>query len=408
MTCRRAATLAQALLLICAMSFQDAQRTLEGLLSPLTLEEFLDQTLIGGFRRIAASSGRTELLGPNPRELLLRAHHLAPYLSFHSENPAGPPPSLQRVTDERGFRQRVAELHARNYSVRFPQLRPLSAPLDHVARALEMMLHQPVTASAFWSLSGLRAPVHNDDHDLLVVQILGSKRWYVSNKRSDLGNAWAQIPTGLPELGAHEVLDLQPGDLLYLPRRTVHTVDSLTESLHLALGFTPLTAREAILAALDHLSDLDQALRTTVGGRLAFQLKGEGFERLGPALQDGLARLLVALRTPGFLTAAMQRRSARVIAGLPALPAPPQPPMIGLDTVLTQTECAFCQVTFNGQSIDVSYPGGHLYLHRGALDAVLYMVNTPSFRLRDARGGLADDVLVALASALVKIGYLRP
>jgi hypothetical protein len=391
------------------MMFQDAQRTLEGFLSPLSLDEFLDRTLVGGFGRIGtgAIAARTELLGPHPTELLLRAQHLAATLTYHSANPAGPPPSLKAVADEADFRSRIAQLHARNYSVRFPTLRPLSAPLESIARALEILLHQPVSASAFWSLSGLHAPVHCDDHDLLVVQLRGTKRWYISRKPSELGNTWAQMPSGPPELGSHETVDMQPGDLLYLPRGTFHSVDSSAESLHVAIGFTPLTAREAILATLDHLSDLDQTLRTTIGGRLAFQLKGKGFEELRPPVLDGLARLVAAVRTPGFLAAALQRRSARTVATLAALPTPRLSPAIDLDSVLAHTDTAFCHLTFNSEHIDLSYPGGHVYVHRGAMDGVLYIANTPRFTPRDIPGGLADDVRLALVRKLVEVGYLK-
>ena len=109
------------------MLFPEAQRTLQQLLAPLTLDEFLDQTLSGGFQRIdgAGATERLALLGPDPRAVLAGAFHLAPKLTFHSANPAGPAPSLEGVTDAAGFRARIDEFHARNYSVRFPELRPL-------------------------------------------------------------------------------------------------------------------------------------------------------------------------------------------------------------------------------------------------------------------------------------------
>lgn len=133
----------------------------------------------------------------------------------------------------------------------------------------------------------------------------------LQDARRLLGDTWPQFPSGAPELGPHQTLDLHPGGMLYLPRDTFHTVDSSTESLHLSIGFTPLAVREAVLAALDHLSDLDPMVRATVGGRLVFQLLGSGFEKLAPPVVAGASRLLAALNTPGFLSAAPQRRSAR-------------------------------------------------------------------------------------------------
>ena len=391
------------------MLFPEAQRTLQQLLAPLTLDEFLDRTLSGGLRRIdgAGAAERMALLGPDPRAVLIGAFHLAPKLTFHSANPSGPPPSLEGVADAADFRARIGQFHSRNYSVRFPELRPLWPQLDRLARALELLLHQPVTTSAFWSCGGMRAPVHFDDHDLIVVQLLGAKRWSAANS-SDLPNTWLGIPRAAVDLGPHTTFDVHPGDVVYLPRGTLHSVVSEVESLHLSIGFTPLTLREAIIAALDQLSDVDQTLRTTAGGRLAYQLRGVGTERLTAPVLDGVERLRAACRTPGFLAAALQQRSSRAVARLAALPAPEQPPTLDLDSELTHTEVAFCHLTATPETIDFSHPGGHLYIHRGAEPALLYMVNTPRFRVRDVPGELDDEVRLQLAAQLVKIGFLRP
>jgi len=391
------------------MMFHDAQRTLGQFLAPLTLDEFLDGVLTGGFRRIDGdgSGSRAGLLGADPESVLLGAHHLAPKLTYHSANPSGPPPSLESVSGAADFQQRIAQFHARNYSVRFPELRPLSPALDQLARALEMVLHQPVTVSAFWSRGGMRAPVHYDDHDLLVAQLRGTKRWYVSSQPSELHNTWKTIPEKAPALGPHHTLDVRPGDLMYLPRGTYHSVDSDQGSLHVSIGFTPLTVREAMIAALDHLSDLDRDWRTTLGARLAFQLRGPGLEQLMPPVVEGVAKLLAACRTPGFIASALQWRSGKAIAALSALPAPEAAPALTLDSELVQTDMAFCHLTASPERIDVCYPGGHLYIHRGVQPSVEFMVNAQRFRVRDIPGDIGDDIRLSLADRFVQIGFLR-
>jgi hypothetical protein len=382
---------------------------LEQFLYPLPLDEFLDRTLVGGFRRLASSGTfpRVDLLGPNPESSLLDAFHLAPKLTFHSANPSGPPPSLAAVADREDFRRRIEEFHERNFSVRFPDLRPVSPAVDRLARALEIMLHQPVTASAFWSRGGMRAPVHFDDHDLIVVHLRGTKRWYVSQKPSELNNVWKGIPSGPPELGPHEIFDVNPGDLVYLPRGTLHSVDGSTESLHLSIGFTPLTLREAIIAALDQLSDLERPLRATLGNRLASQLRGIGLEALRPPVLTGVARLLEACRAPGFIESALQLRSGRAIGALGALPQAARDTAITLDAVMMQKDLAYCHLTANPEKIDFSYPGGHLYIHRGAEESLVFMVNTASFRVRDIPGEIDDEVRLSLAEKLREVGFLE-
>jgi hypothetical protein len=194
---------------------------------------------------------------------------------------------------------------------------------------------------------------------------------------------------------------------VYLPRGTLHSVDSEFESLHLSIGFTPLTVREVLIAALDQLSDVDPTLRATAGGRVAYHLRGLGLERLAPPVLEALERLRAACRTPGFLAGALQRRSARAVAKLAPLPARAPPPL-ALDSELAQTGVAFCHLTASPEKIDLSYPGGHLYIHRGAEPSLLYMVNTPKFRVRDIPGDVADEVRLSLAARLVEIGFLEP
>jgi hypothetical protein len=387
------------------MNLADAERRLGQFLSPLSVDAFLGQSLAGGFQLVRhdGRSSRTGLLGAEPEATLGDAVQLAPQLTYHSANASGPPPSLADVRDGSDFRERIAAFHARNYSVRFPDLRPLSPTLDALARSLEMLIHAPVTASAFWSRGGMRAPVHYDDHDLIVVQLKGTKRWYVATRPSELFNTWKGVSGNPPDLGPHEVVDLAPGDLMYLPRGTFHTVDSDAESVHLAIGFTPLTLREAVIAALDHLSDLNRPLRATVLGRV----DGADLQALAPPVAEAVGQLLNAARTPGFLTAALQRRSSRAVGELPALDRPAAPAALTLDTVLRQAGPAFSVLGANAETIDFAFPGGHLYVHRGAQEAVVFIADTETFRIRDLPGPIGDDVRVALAARFVEVGFLE-
>jgi hypothetical protein len=391
------------------MMFPEAQRTLEQFLSPLSLDEFLDRVLAGGFRKIEVNraGARTGLLGADPESALLAAWQLAPTLTFHSANPSGPAPSLESMAGAADFQQRIAEFHARNYSVRFPDVRPLSPDLDRLCRALEMMLHKPVTASALWSRGGMRAPIHYDDHDLLVVHLRGTKRWYVSQQPSELRNTWSSMGERTPDMGAHQTLEVQPGDLMYLPRGTYHSVSSDASSLHVSIGFTPLTVREVLIAAIDHLSDLDRGWRTTMGGRIAYQLRGGGVEKFTAPVSDAAAALLAACRTQGFVGSALQARSGRAIAALTTLPPADTAPPLTLDSELVQNELAFCHLTASPDRIDVSYPGGHLYVHRGVQPCVEYIVNAQRFRVRNIPGEVGDDIRLSLAARFVEVGFLR-
>jgi bifunctional lysine-specific demethylase and histidyl-hydroxylase MINA len=390
------------------MLFQDAEALLGRFFAPLTVGQFLDEVVTGPWRHLKAADAdlRLGLLGPDPAAVLAGAAHLAPTLTYHSARPLGPAPSLEGILDAADFRGRIDTFHDRGWSVRFPTLRPLAAPLDQLARALEALLLKPVTASAFWSRGDLLAPVHSDDHDILVVQLLGRKRWYLSDEPSALENTWERIPGPPPTLGSHRTLELVPGDVLYVPRGTVHTVDASDVSLHVAIGFTPVTLRELLIAAIDQLSDHDRGWRTTVGQGMGYHVRGAPVDGLATLARQAVESLNHALTQPGFMASALQRRAARTMPLMGPLVARPAP-NLSLDTTLRQRREAWCHLSADATTIDVAYPGGHLYIHRGAEAAVLHIVQSPSFRIRDLPGGVDDEVKLSLATRFCEIGYLE-
>jgi len=71
-----------------------------------------------------------------------------------------------------------------------------------------------------------------------------------------------------------------------------------------------------------------------------------------------------------------------------------------------QGELAFCHLTASAARIDVSYPGGHLYVDRAAQPCIEYMVNTARFRVWDIPGEVGDELRLALAERFVQIGLL--
>ena len=165
-------------------------------------------------------------------------------------------------------------------------------------------------------------------------------------------------------------------------------------------------ARDTLIAAIDHLSDLDRGWRTTASPFLAQQLQSGRIEPLPDLTRRALEALREALASPGFLAAALQRRSARAVGLLGPVSSPPAE--IHLDSTLRHSARAFCHLSANDDKIDVAYPGGHLYIHRGAESGVLFMLNTATFKVRDLPGSFDDEVRLSLAQRFCDAGLLEP
>lgn len=375
----------------------------------MPLDLFLDSTLGQGFVKVPgdARSYRAGLLGPEPERVILEAFaDLAPHIGSHAAEPRGPAPVVEAVADMGAFKAKVEAFQALGYTVRVPQPRWLSPGLGEFLAALEFLLHKPATAEAFWSRGDAKAPVHHDNYDIIVVQLRGRKRWFISTDRSELQNDWESVPKGPPILERYAEVEVGPGDLLYIPRGTQHRVDALADSLHLSIGFVPLTVREAVIAVLDHLSDLDRPFRESVGQRLASSVRKNDFGNLSPKIRDGVARLLAVCRSDDFVAEAMQRRSSRTIKNLKPTSAPKAGGAISVDTVVQQGPSAICHMMANADKIDFSHPGGHIYIHRGVEESLKFVAETPRFRVSDLPGAIGDDVRVALVEKLITAGFL--
>jgi hypothetical protein len=252
-----------------------------------------------------------------------------------------------------------------------------------------------------------KAPVAHDAYDIIVIQIRPRKRWFISTEVSDLSNAWKTLPDGPPRIDRFAEVSVEPGDLLYLPRGTTHHVDAITDSIHLSIGFVPLTLREAIIACIDHLSDLSRPLRETVGERIGAQAQTSDFGDLTDRVRAGIAGLMTHCGADAFIVEALQRRSARVIGSLDKLNQPAGHIALSPMTRLRHSRLSVCHIVGNASRIDFAYPGGHHFIHRGVEQSVAFIAKTPEFFIRDIPGEIGDDVRMALAEKLVSSGFLE-
>jgi hypothetical protein len=377
----------------------------------MPLDTFLDEVVGKRFIKLDSASqngARGELLGEDPERILLDSFgELAPKIGCHASAPSGPPPEIEPVPDAESFRRKIAAFHARGYTVRLPEIRKLTPELGQLIRALEFVFHQPVKVEAFWSRGDAKAPVHHDDYDIIVVHLKGNKRWFISSLPSELPNAWKTLSDAPPRVDRFVEVPVEPGDLLYLPRGTTHRVDAVSDSIHLSIGFVPLTLREAVIACLDYLSDLDLPLRETIGAKAGAQAHASDFGNIPERIRHAVASLATRCQTDAFAEDALRRRSSRVIGTLDKLVPPAIRTPLSPESRVRHTPLAVCYRVANARTIDFAYPGGHHLIHRGAEESVNFIASTPEFSVRDIPGAIGEDVRMALVDRFVSTGFLE-
>ena len=384
---------------------EQAEALIAETLAPLATDEFFDAV---GKTYLEYKDGpshkRRLLFGDDPKQTALSAFaaHSAK-LDWHARAPTQPPPAPRETSGPDDFRQLIQSFHERGYTVRIPDVASVSPQLQLFTRALEFMLRKPVEASLFWSGAGAEAIIHYDKSENIVVQLEGRKRWYISTEPAGLQNNWMHVGEPVPSIEHHRVVDVGPGDLLYIPRGTPHTVESTTDSLHLAIVFQPLTAREAIIAALDALSDNDRSFRETAVTRAS----EVDFGKLSAQVTDGIRRLLEHAQSEEFLRAALDFRMAQNTANLPPLPRSAATSALTRDTLVRQTPLAISYLRPSFASMDFSQPGMQIPIHRGVEPELRFITSNQAFRIGDIPGAAGEDVKIALVTRMIDTGFLE-
>lgn len=97
----------------------------------------------------------------------------------------------------------------------------------------------------------------------------GVKRWQIYSNNFDKPTEafrYGRRPFDVGE--PTESIDLEPGQMLYLPRGVPHAATALQESLHITFGIEEPTISD-LLRSIANLSEVEPALRTNIDCNLA-------------------------------------------------------------------------------------------------------------------------------------------
>jgi hypothetical protein len=141
-----------------------------------------------------------------------------------------------------------------------------------LARSLEVELNFPTQVNAYITppdSSGL-VP-HYDDHDVLVLQIQGSKSWHLyvgADRPAREIQRDTEKAVALESLPIPMELLLEAGDVLYVPRGRVHAAQTHAEpSVHLTVGIHAPTVLMLAIGALHSQSFRDDRLNARLPPR---------------------------------------------------------------------------------------------------------------------------------------------
>lgn len=194
-------------------------------------------------------------------------------------------------------------------------------PLGAFCNALALELGAKVHSNAYITPQSSQAlSIHQDAHDVLALQVHGSKRWVV----------YPLSTTEVPTAADHPEVDvvLEPGDVLYVPKGAYHAAATSSESsIHIAVAVVPDTWAEVFQPFLHKsLSDptftSDMPLRATLDPADFEVLAKEKFDLLITKLQSGRPKTMdeISDRMP---TRVVKRRAPALVEVLQPEPKSP-------------------------------------------------------------------------------------
>lgn len=183
---------------------------------------------------------------------------------------------------------RVLALHEQGATIILRAVEQWSPKLNQLRIVAERFFGCNCQINAYITPPGKKStPPHWDTHDLVVMQIAGSKQWRVFAGKRSLPLPDERFGIGQDEVSDdYETIVLQAGDTLYLPRGVIHEPVALSYSVHLSIGIHVVRWHDVFELMLRLLAEQEGSLLRT---GMSF---AAGSPTASPPLQDVCARLL--------------------------------------------------------------------------------------------------------------------
>lgn len=401
------------------MSTADAPLAFGDLIAPVSLQEFWaeywerrhllvrreDPSRYGRIfsfadvdRWIAASQG-------NPADLLLIV----------------PPPGSGRRTERKRLRdvhlgQLYAAFHAGDTIV-LEDIQKSWTPVAQLAASLEEAFSARVKVNLYMTPANAQgAPLHPDVQDVFVLQIEGTKNWYLYEQIEGLCletlTYLKELRAGVkPELAEPPLLEqatLRQGDFLYIPRglphKAVAPVDS--PSLHLTVCITPVSWVDFLKAAVEVASVDQPELARAVN---------PGFVHRAASRQGLAARFAEMLER--FSETASFERTLDVVERS-RLQSPFYPAdghfaelvrleEIGPDSVVRRRQGLLPSVERTAAKAVIRFAASAIGGPAAMAPTFQYICDHESFQVRDLPGALDDAGKIVLTRRLIREGLLK-
>lgn len=366
------------------------------LLSPMESREFFERYWAKGYVRVPRNGPRSEWLTIEDLDVFFRSDQLpaaqcnviAGGISVPIEDW-----SREKSSDRGRYRavdsERLFQCYQKGATLILNQAQGSIPSLSRACRSLTRELGFRVWANIYITpprSSGFAR--HQDDHEVLVLQILGAKLWTV-------------YPDGEEPVE----LCLKPGDLLYLPRLTPHSARSADDrSIHVTFGVSPAYAFELVeeLAAVakQHPAFQQMVPLACFGGQAMETVEAEFAAKVAALFKEiGISGLLdrrfetlgknQPQTWPGRFTDIIRMGD------------------VSLKTIVRRRSGILFSVRDQELSVEVQFAGRNITIPAFLRECLEQITGETPFAIEEVSGLVSSEGKVGLIKSFVQAGFLE-
>jgi len=297
---------------------------------------------------------------------------------------------------------RVLSLHNEGATIILRSMEQWHRGLDRLTRAAAREFESVAQANVYATPPANRStPPHWDTHDLLILQVVGEKVWRLYDAEHALPLARERFRDDVHSVGPRreEVL-VRPGDLLYLPRGTIHEPQADSYSIHVSLGIAPTriadVIEEVVRLAAAHAEGLRRGIPPPAAGVSDLAVENAILASIRSLLDRDLIRSVLLDRRQSVAS-----RRPEVAGWLTAIAAPRE---LDDETMVRRRDGVVAR-TRPGAPRELCWSDASLTMP--SAEAAAFLEHHDRFRIAQLPGPGDAPARAALAGALIRGGLLQ-
>ncbi len=385
------------------------------LLAPISIKDFLDEYWEKQPLHISerAASFYQAILSVNEMDILLARHHLTPPTIRVVAN-------QQEMLSDRYIKadgslnlNQLYKGYHEGHTLIINGLQQFWQPLAEACLNVQHFLNHNVVANCYLSPPNSKGLMpHYDTHDVFVMQIEGSKQWYLHPAKNTVPLLGSFQPV-IPETQLNSPLlsiQLNPGDLLYVPRGCIHHAETFDSfSLHVTMGIYPAQWLDLVASAITAVSLRNSKLRRSLP--IGYLENPEGVALLQETFQE---ILLTVASDSQALADGLEILRDRFIHQTTPLPDGHFHQLhkleeVNLMSTVIKRSGLHCRVIRTGMdSVSIQFPGNTISGKSHLESTFNFIANAnDAFKVVELPDKLTDDGKVTIVKRLIRGGLLQ-